>query len=121
LLLQGHAESKPIAEARDPKTGMPVFTEEEQANIVRSSMIRMPFATLTLAAINFGLACLIFFFGDRVNYIMRINGLVANDQHWLFLGAYIFSRLVTWLNAFPVAYKEAVMKGGNFRNNAYIY
>ena len=35
----------------------------------------------------------------------------AEDQYaWLYLGSYLFSMMVSWVNAFPMVYKGKVMK-----------
>jgi hypothetical protein len=114
-------ENKPIAEARDQETGMPVFTPEESAKAVKNGMGSTLIGPIILAFMNFGLACLIFFFGSYDKYVAKVSMQIEGDYHWLFLGAYMFSRLVTFLNWYPVTYKEAIMKGGNFRNNSFIY
>lgn len=77
---------------------MPTFTAEESTKAVKNGMISTIFGPIILAFINMGFACLIFFFGSYDKYIATITMLVSLDLHWLYLGAYFFSRLVTWLN-----------------------
>merc|ERR1712070_1110151 len=71
-----------------------------------------------LAFANFGLAYLIYFFGSKEDYNLRIGG---ENQGYYFLGAYMFSRTITFLNSYPGVFKvvAGVQKIGP--NNAAVY
>lgn len=49
--------------------------------------------------------------------------MTAQDLHWAFLAAYVFTRLVGFVNMYPVIYKQQCMraKSGNLRANPFVY
>ena len=76
----------------------------------------MPFAA-------YGVATLIFLFGDKDKYQQKLWNGVALDMHYLYVAVYLFSRLVVWLNSYPVSQKNKVVKinSGELRGNQFFY
>ena len=71
---------------------------------------------------NFGFAYLVYFYGSKTNYDGTINAMKSSDGGYLYLAAYIFSRLVNFLNFYPMQFKGEATKSGEYgMENQYIY
>ena len=79
---------------------------------------------LALNIIGAGIACLIFFFGNNERHWMQIdklNSLTDGQSGWIYLTAYLYAKVVWWLNQFPTLYKGRVGFFGNHRANPFIF
>ena len=72
-------------------------------------------------AIGYGIAYLIYRFGDQDKYDSRILTAKDFEVQWMLLGLIIFYLTVVWLNIYPGRFKERFMGGGNLRANMFIY
>eukprot|EP00457_Paulinella_chromatophora_P014608 gb/GEZN01015059.1/.p1 GENE.gb/GEZN01015059.1/~~gb/GEZN01015059.1/.p1 ORF type:complete len:232 (-),score=25.56 gb/GEZN01015059.1/:187-882(-) len=73
----------------------------------------------------FGLcvACAINKFGNTALYAEKTHQVIANGMVYFLLSTVVISRLVAWLNLYPMIYKSRVMKSAarNIRANMIIY
>ena len=74
-----------------------------------------------LTAIGYGVAYCIYRFGDKEKYDLRIAAAKEVDAQWMILGLILFNLTVTWLNMYPLRFKERFMGMGNLRANSFIY
>ena len=52
---------------------------------------------------------------------LRIAAAKEVDAQWMILGLILFNLTVTWLNMYPLRFKERFMGMGNLRANSFIY
>ena len=71
--------------------------------------------------IGSGLAYPIYRYGDKDKYDARILVMKEFEGQWMLLGLIIFFLTVTWLNMYPMRFKERFMGRGNLRSNMFIY
>lgn len=97
--------------------GLPEFTEEEKQNgfstfkILLFVMAPLVIGTLVAAGLLHAM---------RTSAALKaVEVVISHDVHWLYLAAVVFGRLVSFLNFYPMVYKQAVlrMKDGNLRAN----
>ena len=108
-------------EVMNEQTGLPERTDEERDKGERGGKIGAVILPLVPTAIGYGLAYLIYRYGDKTKYDGRITLAKDNDAQWALLGLILFSLTVAWLNVYPLRFKERFMGGGNLRANMYIY
>merc|ERR1712216_358433 len=75
------------------------------------------------ACIGLGIAYAIYTFGDTVAYSKKIALVLQFEMQYAYLAAFIFSRVVAFINVYPMIWKGRVMTGksGNLRANMYIF
>uniref|UniRef100_A0A0G4G5V4 Uncharacterized protein n=1 Tax=Chromera velia CCMP2878 TaxID=1169474 RepID=A0A0G4G5V4_9ALVE len=73
--------------------------------------------------VGLGIAYAIFAFGSTAVYTERISAVVAADLHWAFAAVAVLSRVVSFVNFYPMVYKNKIMgsKAKNLRSNPYLY
>lgn len=74
--------------------------------------------------VGFGIAFAIYKFGATAKYDSQLKTFGKEDGYgWLYLAVWLFSVVVSFVNLFPMFYKEKVMKrdAGNLRANMFIY
>jgi len=102
--------------------GLP-FMDEDEKESSRGKMIGLLFVLLTVPrVVGFLLAWAIAHFGASIQYTLRIRAL-GNDAGYLYIGAVVFTFMVSFLNKFPIVYKGQVIKGGsgNLSSNMQIF
>jgi hypothetical protein len=78
--------------------------------------------TVITVAIGFGIAYGIYA-GDSKFYDTKLALIKSWDLQWAYLSAFLFFRVVSFLNTYQTSCKSRVMRGsdGNLRANMYIY
>eukprot|EP00242_Pyramimonas_sp_CCMP2087_P003729 CAMPEP_0198212460 /NCGR_PEP_ID=MMETSP1445-20131203/26160_1 /TAXON_ID=36898 /ORGANISM="Pyramimonas sp., Strain CCMP2087" /LENGTH=219 /DNA_ID=CAMNT_0043886909 /DNA_START=132 /DNA_END=791 /DNA_ORIENTATION=+ len=73
--------------------------------------------------IGSGIAFAIYTFGDTAAYTKKIALVTQFEMHYAYLAAFIFSRMVNFINVYPMIWKSRVMKmkSGNLRANMSIF
>eukprot|EP00976_Prorocentrum_cordatum_P036007 732334-Prorocentrum_minimum.AAC.1 len=73
--------------------------------------------------IGFGIAFAIFTYGDTAAYSKKISLVVQFEMQYAYLAAFIFSRMVSWVNNYAMIWKGRVMTGksGNMRANMLVF
>merc|ERR1740130_306665 len=80
-------------------------------------------APCIMTAIGFGIAFAVYKSGSTAIYDAKIQSVASNGMAYCYLSAWVFARLVSVLNFYPMRYKSRVMrsKSGNLRVNQFIY
>mmetsp|Transcript_3454 Transcript_3454/g.7180 ORF Transcript_3454/g.7180 Transcript_3454/m.7180 type:complete len:221 (-) Transcript_3454:296-958(-) len=75
------------------------------------------------ALIGLGIGYAIFTFGDTKAYTKKIALVMQYDMQYAYLAAFIFSRMLSFVNVYPMIWKGRVMTGksGNLRANMSIF
>ena len=118
--MSGHGENVQV----NPKTGLPVLMEEEKEKSMKDYKLKAFVGPIVTPLIGTGIAFLIYRFGSKDSYDVKIQAAGEFDAQWLILALMIFSFVVTWLNMYPVRFKDQFMGGysaGNLRTNLHIY
>ena len=107
----------------DADTGLPKISEEDVEAAVSKTKMVMPIFTLLFNGIGLGIACAIHFCGSTDVYNLRIASLKAVDMQYLYLSAFFYGLLTSFLNMYPMLFKSRVMRSTdkNFRTNMFIY
>ena len=108
----------------DPKTGLPVFSEEVKAQLSKRGAVALIIFRVFCIAIGCGVAYPIYRYGDQDKYDERISLAKGAGQEWSLLGLIIFMLTVDHLNRYPMKFKEQFMggrAGGNLRANQFMY
>jgi hypothetical protein len=69
-------------------------------------------APIVFSAIGFGIAYGLYATGDKAAATAKISALAVTGGHWQLLSGYVFTRLVSFLNFYPVLYKSQVAQHG---------
>mmetsp|Transcript_39104 Transcript_39104/g.102519 ORF Transcript_39104/g.102519 Transcript_39104/m.102519 type:complete len:248 (-) Transcript_39104:175-918(-) len=102
--------------------GLP-FMDEDEKDSARGKMIGAVIGLLTVPRVlGFLVAWAIAHFGSSLQYTVRIRAL-GDDMGYLYIGAYVFSFMVSFLNKYPMVYKGQVIKNGsgNLSSNMQIF
>ena len=105
------------------KDGLPEMSLDERNNGEATTMkLLMGLFTIPVV-IGYCIAYAIYTFGSTAAYAQKIALVVSYDMHYVYLAAFIISRLTVWLNNYPMLAKSRVMtaKSGNLRSNMYIF
>lgn len=105
------------------KDGLPEMTKEERAQGAAKTGKLVVGLCFIPVLIGFAIAYAVYTYGGTEAYAKKIALVISNDMHYIYLAAFLISRLTVWLNNFPMIYKARVMtmKSGNLRSNMYIY
>ena len=65
----------------------------------------------------------IYSFGSTAKYDAKLAIVTEAEMYWVYLGAFVISRMVGFVNTYPMIFKSRVMRGksGNLRANMYIF
>ena len=105
------------------KTGLPKMDLQERDDGDRKGIITNVVAPCIMTAIGFGIAFAVYKNGSTTIYDAKIQSVASNGMAYCYLSAWVFARLVSALNFYPMRYKSRVMrsKSGNLRVNQFIY
>ena len=80
------------------------------------------FGSILIPLIGVGISWAIYSSHSKY-YDSRFATIKLWDMQWAYLAAFFFTRLVSFLNAYPMLYKSRIMRGsdGNLRANMFIY
>ena len=104
-------------------TGLPKISEEDVEAASSKTKVFMSIFTIVFYGIGFGIACAIHFCGSTDVYNLRITSLKTVDMQYVYLSAFLYGLLTTFLNMYPMLFKSRIMRGTdkNFRANMFIY
>ena len=110
------------AATTNAKTGLPEIDEGTRAKFSTLSGLGAFIFPAVSTAIGYGLAYLIYTYGDTSKYDSRRDICKSYDLEWLLLSLIIFALIVVWINMYPMRFKERFMgRKGNLRANMFIY
>merc|ERR1719272_1405235 len=115
-------DKEPLVGKLDAR-GLPELTEEERATAYSKGKGLVCGLLLVPRVICMGIGVAVYLYGDTAFYNKQI-ALVTNGRWgYVYVGAGVFSFLVSFLNMFPTAVKAKVMlqESGNLRANMAIY
>ncbi|KAK3275399.1 hypothetical protein CYMTET_16470 [Cymbomonas tetramitiformis] len=103
--------------------GLPAMDVAERDSNEAKGRKMFMFIMVAPVALGLGLGSAIYNFGDTSAYDKKISLVVAYDLQFAYLAAFVFCRLVSFLNMYPMIAKSRVMRGksGNLRANMYLY
>lgn len=111
--------------------GLPEMDEDTREESSSKMCKMMPAFMLVPRLFGAGVAYLIYTYGStasydaRIAYFTTVSPSTVGDPNYgfLFLGVFIFSLMVNWVNSWPMIAKAAVMPGnaGNVRANMQIF
>lgn len=106
----------------DSATGLPLMSFNEITEGKKKTMIVLGVSVVISAGIGLLIAFLIYAVNRDV-YNAKFEQIAYAGYAYAYLSAYIFARMVHWLNMYPLFHKSAVMRGdsGNLRANMLIY
>ena len=105
------------------KRGLPDMSKSEGDKAVATFSRIMAVGTFLLPGIGLAMGMGVHRLRANPKIDAKITLLAEHDLQWLYLAAFLFNRVVNWLNNYPMLHKSRVMRGksGNLRANMYIY
>lgn len=105
-------DNTPLMGADNERTsadGLPVIDRPAKDAAYNFSLKMLVGFPVVGSVIGFGLAYGIYSFtADKALVTAKITALAAASNHWTFFSGYVFHRAVSWLNMYPIIYKEQV-------------
>ena len=93
--------------ATNEKTGLPIIEDGDKA--FSKDIIGSVIKEIVFLGVGYGIGYAIWAWGSNDVYQTRINNAKAYDLQWLLLGLIIFQLANTWMNAFTMSKKAAIM------------
>ena len=83
----------------------------------KKSRIFLSVMMIAQLLIGFGIAVAVYKLGSTEKYDRKIAAVKGEDMQWAYLAAVVFTRLVAWVNLYPMVYKARLMQfdSGNLR------
>eukprot|EP00670_Eutreptiella_braarudii_P003015 CAMPEP_0174300760 /NCGR_PEP_ID=MMETSP0809-20121228/58652_1 /TAXON_ID=73025 ORGANISM="Eutreptiella gymnastica-like, Strain CCMP1594" /NCGR_SAMPLE_ID=MMETSP0809 /ASSEMBLY_ACC=CAM_ASM_000658 /LENGTH=223 /DNA_ID=CAMNT_0015406393 /DNA_START=29 /DNA_END=700 /DNA_ORIENTATION=+ len=102
---------------------LPNMDDLERDKGEKKSRIFLSVMMIAQLLIGFGVAVAVYKLGSTEKYDRKIAAVKGEDMQWAYLAAVVFTRLVAWVNLYPMVYKARLMQfdSGNLRANMYIY
>ena len=109
---------------RDPVTGLPIITEEAKAK-TKNVPIFMLIKNLVMLGVGYGIAWLVWAFGDSATYQQRIQIAKDYDGQWFMLALVVLQFTVMWMVDYSMTSKLRVMNvfegDKDLHGNQFIY
>ncbi|KAG9398937.1 hypothetical protein AC1031_014019 [Aphanomyces cochlioides] len=101
-------------------SGLPTMTDAEKK---KNSLPILLLCTPLPLAIGTAIAYVVYMLGVQATFEKRMQPFVENDMHWAALALVVLGNTITFVNGYPLMYKNQIMRGnsGNLRSNPYIY
>ena len=93
-------------EPRD-SSGLEIIKEEDK----KSSPIMSFVFTVGFPAVGFGLGYAISNYASSAATDAKIAWVIKEDFHWAYMTSFVFSRMISYLNMAPMAFKSRIMTG----------
>ena len=105
------------------KSGLPEMTDAQRDALGSKSKRTALLAPVLMIAIGYLIALAIHSFGDTSKYESKIALAKQYNLQNHLIGLILFSWTVTWINFYPMRFKERIMGGvpSNLRSNMLIY